>query len=448
MSSGDVLMILDAASIPFSGGWHRTDQSYYFGGHMAAFGGPTNNNQTGNFNVSFQGTNIAFFGETNGTSTFQVQIDDDDPFDAMVPDFGAQSNYTQWYQVPTLEDGIHTIKVSELQGGLDYVVITAGPSTPFNETTNIMVDDDDTSEIHYSGDWDRNTDIITINGGRPSGPPLGNTTHRTNTVGDSFIFQFAGTSVSLYGVFLGTETGSIDVGFNLDGQVSTKRIFVSPGAPPAFDESPNYLFFSASELEAGNHTLSANITDASGSQKFVLDYILYTPSFSTLSSKPTFALPQLPSSSVGSGPVSTAGSGSVDSQKGSSSAPMGAIIGGVASGIIVILLMLLTIFLIRRQRTSSRRHLLNPRLSAGSAAVTPYLQSCSSASATSSSGSGASQGIRTEKEAIMPQHHQAVGPEEENSTQLQINALRQQIHNLTEAQRGNEVMQELPPAYS
>jgi len=48
-------MILDAAAIPFSGGWHPTDQSYYFGGHMAVFGGPTNNDQTGNFNVSFQG---------------------------------------------------------------------------------------------------------------------------------------------------------------------------------------------------------------------------------------------------------------------------------------------------------------------------------------------------------------------------------------------------------
>jgi len=121
-----------------------------------------------------------------------LTIDNDDPFDATVPNFGAQSNYTQSYQVPLLEDGVHTVRVSELQGGLDYVIITAGPSTPFNETTNVMVDDDDVSEIHYSGNWDRNTEIITINGGRPSGPPLGNTTHRTNTIGDSLIFQFAG----------------------------------------------------------------------------------------------------------------------------------------------------------------------------------------------------------------------------------------------------------------
>jgi len=76
-----------------------------------------------------------------------------------------------------------------------------------------------------------------------------------------------GTSIKLYGVFLSTASGSVDIGFNLDGQVSTKRLFVSPGAPPIFDENPNYILFSADKLAARNHTLFANITDASGSPK-------------------------------------------------------------------------------------------------------------------------------------------------------------------------------------
>ncbi|KAK7435050.1 hypothetical protein VKT23_019858 [Stygiomarasmius scandens] len=447
MSSGNVFLILDAAAIKFSGGWHPTDQPYYFGGHMAIFGGPTNNNQTGNFNVSFQaGTNIAFFGETNDTSRFQLTIDNDDLFNATVPDFGAQSNYTQWYQVPLLEDGVHTVMVSELQGGLDYVVITAGPSTPFDETTNVMVDDDDVSEIHYSGNWIRNTDIITINGGRPSGPPLGNTTHRTNTVGDSLTFQFAGTSVKLYGIFLGTASGSVDIGFNLDGQVSTNRLFVSPGAPPSLDESPNYTLFSADGLAAGNHTLFANITDASGSQKFILDYIVYSPSFSSLSSKPNFDLPELPSSSTGLEPEKT---GSVGSQKSSSSVPTGAIVGGVIGGVILLLLVLMAIFLIRSRRISSRRYLLDPRLSVDPNTMTPNLQTFSPASPTSNWTSSSSEVVSTEKETIMPQPqvYSTVGSEN-SSAQSQISVLRRQVRELTEAQLENEAVRDLPPAYS
>ncbi|KAK7444838.1 hypothetical protein VKT23_015156 [Stygiomarasmius scandens] len=432
MSSGNVFLMLDAAELlqSFSGGWHATDQNYYFGGHMAVFGGMTNDNQTGSFDVIFQGTDIAFFGETDGTSTFQVAIDNNGPFDAAALNFGAQSNYTQWYQIPPLQDGIHIVRVSELQGGLDYLVITAGPSTSFNETTNVMVDDDDTSEILYKGSWDRNTDIIMINGGRPNGPPLGNTTHRTSTVGNSFIFQFAGTSVSLYGVFLGTATGSVDVEFNLDGQVSTTRIFVSPGAPPAFDESPNYLHFGAKELTAGNHTLSANITDASGSQKFILDYILYTPSFSSLASKPNFDLPELPSSSARSGPIET---GPANSQT-NSSAPTGAIVGGVVGGFIVILL---AIILFWYQR---RRYLLESR----SSPMTPYLQTHSPALPDSKSilpGNTFSQAFSTKKKAITPKFQaREVGSE---SIQSQINAIKQQIHELK-----NGTMQDCPPVYS
>ncbi|KAK7435350.1 hypothetical protein VKT23_019701 [Stygiomarasmius scandens] len=445
MSLADVLIMLDAAEIIFSGGWHKVIQSYCFGPGMARFGGETNNNQTANFNVTFQGTDIRFIGETDGTSTFQVVVDNNAPFAAAVPNFGAQSNYTQWYQLPSLEDGVHKVGLSELQGGLDYVIITAGPTTPLNENTNILVDEDNTSEILYSGNWDRNTETIKINHGHPHATPLGNTTHLTNNVGDSFLFQFAGTSVSVYGVFLSTATGSVDVEFRLDDQAFPKHISVDSGTPSAYDEAPNHLFFKQDALKPGNHTLSANVTNSQGSQKLIIDYILYTPSFSSLASKPNFSLPEPLSSPSGAGSEPITEDGSPDLGNSRPSIPKGAVVGGVIGGIALILL---GVIFIRYRCVKNRSKDANvpvpypialysgsPPLNSTPVSLGHSRKERGNSSGTSRASTGGLNRTQNEVNQINA------------STQLQIDSLRQRIEELTTRQVAESVP-DLPPAYS
>ena len=51
-------------------------------------------------------------------------------------------------------------------------------------------------------------------------------------------------------------------------------------------EESNYILFTSDPLAAGNHILVINITQCVN-QTFILDYITYTPSFSTLASTPS-----------------------------------------------------------------------------------------------------------------------------------------------------------------
>jgi len=52
-----------------------------------------------------------------------------------------------------------------------------------------------------------------------------------------------------------------------------------------YGEAANYVLFSSDTLAAGNHTLVINITRCVN-QTFILDYITYTPSFSTFATMP------------------------------------------------------------------------------------------------------------------------------------------------------------------
>lgn len=89
-----------------------------------------------------------------------------------------------------MADGLHDIAVTGLDGtAVDMAIITVGPNTSL-ENYNIFVDDDDPS-VTYTGHW--NLDQSTFHAGNvPSGLPVGNTTHTSNTVGDIMGFTFAG----------------------------------------------------------------------------------------------------------------------------------------------------------------------------------------------------------------------------------------------------------------
>ena len=100
--------------------------------------------------------------------------------------------YIQWYQSPTLSDGNHTITVSHLTGSIDMALITVGPNTLLQGKTLIV--DNDNPAIEYFGTWTRNTSPF-VPGVLQDGFPIGNTTHRSTTPGDTITFRFTGESV-------------------------------------------------------------------------------------------------------------------------------------------------------------------------------------------------------------------------------------------------------------
>ena len=113
----------------------------------------------------------------------------------------------------------------------------------------------------------------------------------------------------------------------------------SPEFTANYQEASNYILFSSSNpLTAGNHTLVINITQCVN-QTFILDYITYTPSFSTLASMPNLTLL----------PITTAipaSQSNIERKK----TPIGEIVGGILGGSLFFLLIGFLLGYLRRNR--------------------------------------------------------------------------------------------------
>ncbi|GAW04182.1 hypothetical protein LENED_005957 [Lentinula edodes] len=311
----------------------------------------------GDIIVSFQGTSISFTGNTpsatNSPTWFLAGIDSNTPYNVSFPDVGTQI-YTQWYQTPMLPDGLHVVNLSSIVVDLDYVVITAGSTTPLSGSTIVV--DDRSPEIAYTGSgWTTSDAELNFGGSYINGPPLGNTTHRTNNVGDGFVFPFAGNNIDVYGIFEWTATGSIGIDFTLDGETTPSVLFVPTGASVSQPEAAHYQLFSSGNLRTGNHSLIMNITQVDGNQSFVLDYLTYQPSFSSLSSKPNFTASALSRSESCSTSLPSPSNTGVDVAV-NHSMKTRAIIGGVVGGVLGVVLIVALFFLLRRRRNRQAYH--------------------------------------------------------------------------------------------
>ncbi|KAJ3733637.1 hypothetical protein DFJ43DRAFT_1068117 [Lentinula guzmanii] len=350
MNSADVWLLLDDSQISSSfidsdAIWTKAVDSTgrWLGNSSTYIGSPG-----GQLVVTFQGTAISFAGSTpssaNSPTWFIASIDSGDQVNCTFPNAGLTQYYTQWYESPVLDDGLHTVNLSSLVVDVDYAIVTVGQTTPLGDTSTIIVDDPNTEIEYQGGGWTMNNASLVMNGGWANGPPLGNSTHRTNSVGDSFKFQFSGSSISVFGVFEWTGTGSVTLDFNLDNQTTPSVISVPSGSSPSHPETPNHLFFS-SNVTAGNHTLLVNVTDAVGNQTFVFDYLTYIPSFESLASKPNFT-----GTAVGSAlPTQVTPTQGNDNTHHSNT---GAIVGGVVGGLLGVVLLAVLVILVFRRRTS------------------------------------------------------------------------------------------------
>ncbi|KAF8649113.1 hypothetical protein AX16_006011 [Volvariella volvacea WC 439] len=311
----------------------------------------------GNMTFTFNGTSVAIIGNTPSapqSQSVRVSIDGAEFYTSSYDDPVPQS-YRQWYQSPLLIDGQHTIVFEDIDGtSVDYALVTAGESTPLQAgDSRIMVDDDDSDHFMYVGDWSRDPGLFL---GPMNGTPFRNATHRTQTVGDQIYFRFAGTSVSLYGVFIWPLLGSITANYTIDSAGSTEVTYTSsPDSSNAgLNQQPNFLLFQTDALTPGGHELIMTITDIKN-QTFIFDYATYRPSFATVNDMPSldpFSPPSSPTASSATSSVSGPSSSSTSSSTStpdSSSTPVGPIVGGVVGGLTVIALGLIAWWLIRKR---------------------------------------------------------------------------------------------------
>ncbi|KAJ7903233.1 hypothetical protein B0H13DRAFT_1466468, partial [Mycena leptocephala] len=251
---------------------------------------------------------------------------------------------------------------------VDYALVTIGEATPLKGQTILV--DDSSPEITWSGSWgEKNSYTMPVPCVLPLFPksedpngyaftanmsPHGNTSHTSSTVGDSFTFRFAGTSLVVSGVTPGEDKGqdwSLQIEFMLDGSTTTANFT----RDPAYVTKPHFTYFSSGTLKSGNHTLVGKILAAVGSPSPAaqIDYITYKPSFLTLVDKPNFGSSpgNVNSSHSTNAPSPTAPTASPSPSASShKTVPVGAISGGVVGALFLIACILGVLWVVQAKR--------------------------------------------------------------------------------------------------
>ena len=168
-----------------------------------------------------------------------------------------------------------------------------------------------------------------------------------------------GTSVFVYGIFSWAQIGNLTATYALDGTLTTETYLATTSSPQfvkKFEQESNYILFSSDPLPAGDHTLVINITQCVN-QIFILDYITYIPSFSTLASMPnltnlpTTTFKSTSSSETSSGsPFSVANESQVNQSNIERKIPIIPIVGGVLGGILFFVLIGFLLGYLRKNR--------------------------------------------------------------------------------------------------
>ncbi|PPR07132.1 hypothetical protein CVT24_010482 [Panaeolus cyanescens] len=117
--------------------------------------------------------------------------------------------------------------------------------------------------------------------------PAQNTSHEATRAGDSFSFSFLGTSATVYGLFSWSNISSLIIQYELDGNTTSQSYPINHSTLLYQENTPVYVntpFASWESLSPSNHSLKVTVKEIFNTS-FRFDYITYTPSFSTLSSR-------------------------------------------------------------------------------------------------------------------------------------------------------------------
>ncbi|CCM00660.1 uncharacterized protein FIBRA_02698 [Fibroporia radiculosa] len=149
--------------------------------------------------------------------------------------------------------------------------------------------------------------------------------------------QHAGTQVGVYGLLAPQQP--VMSTYSIDG--STPYTYTTPADGSNGTSQTSFGFFVSPELNAGEHTLVFNATNATATAAFTVQYLLYVTSV-----KPTGSGVSMTSGSLG--PQSTT---IIVTESGGSSTPVGPIVGGVVGGVAgLVIFALLGYFLYMRRR--------------------------------------------------------------------------------------------------
>ncbi|KAF5368075.1 hypothetical protein D9758_004497 [Tetrapyrgos nigripes] len=254
---------------------------------------------------------------------------------------------------------------------IDYILEKATNATDLRNRT-ILVDDSN-PEIKWNGSWkmDSNQDLnpsfvnVTRDFGMaddkspiPAMQPHGGGIHGSVSEGDSFVFQFAGTSITVAGINPVVSNAVLSMSFMLDSETTYQDF--SADSSWSFNNGtrqgyPHFIYFQNKTLEAGNHTLFVNVTGVQGDVAAVIDYLTYTPTFTNLLGKPDFS----PTTNEPPSSITTTGN---DAGHGDSGGPgKGMIAGAVIGGVAFVALVLGVWYLLHRRRSAHRREYIQEK---------------------------------------------------------------------------------------
>ncbi|KAJ7052766.1 hypothetical protein C8F01DRAFT_565294 [Mycena amicta] len=276
---------------------------------------------------------------------------------------------------------LSSLALSQAVGfALDYAVVTVYPTTDLLGKTILV--DDSSSALIWRGTWAADNNFtLPVQCELPFSPtptsvkiqftaqmaPHANTTHASQTVGDEFEFWFTGTSIFVYGVtpsksYPFATSWLLQMSFTLD---TAEPIVVNFTAQDFPYEQPHVVYFNASSIPAGNHTLVGRIVDVVGSTlpRARIDYITYKPSFASQAEMPVlppFAPTPTATSSTTTATSSTSPTSSSDTGSGghtkakiNKAAVAGSAVGAVA---LCGLAILLVVYMLRRQKRNRTQY--------------------------------------------------------------------------------------------
>ncbi|THU75913.1 hypothetical protein K435DRAFT_879998 [Dendrothele bispora CBS 962.96] len=250
--------------------------------------------------IHYVGHNFYLFGWTASGEEIALSTFGDNQGEPQAVTIGSDSCRTRGQLYTSPEDsatGIQYFHFNTSGTEIDYMLIEVSEETDLRGQT-ILVDDSNPEILWHGGSWSEEVIVQTNNrwNDRPNCSsaskqkiyPHGNGTHHSRSGGDSFTFQFAGTSILVAGFDPRLPNSILTMNFTVDSNSTLLSFSPDKDLNQSSAGSPHFIYFSDDSLRPGNHTLIVNVEQIENTTA-TIDYLTYKPSFSNLLEKPNFS---------------------------------------------------------------------------------------------------------------------------------------------------------------